>query len=385
MVRAPVRPAHLAVGLAMTLMLEACGQAAARPVAAPSSASQTLAFDTAGWKTDFSKHSVPLSEIMGGGPPRDGIPPIDHPKFQSVSQADWLASNEPVIAFSEGDDHRAYPLEVLIWHEIANDTVGGVPVVVTFCPLCNTAIALDRRVDGRVLDFGTTGNLRKSDLVMWDRQTESWWQQIAGEAIVGALTGKSLNLLPASIISWGDFKRAFPSGRVLSKDTGFDRPYGKNPYVGYDNVGQRPFLYSGPIDGRLAAMERVVSVSFNGEDVAYPFGVLQKRRVISDKVGGRSVVVLFKPGTNSALDGASISNSRDVGEAAVFDPEANDQMLTFRATADGFIDDQTGSQWNILGQAVSGPLAGSQLQPIVSGNHFWFAWAAFKPHTRIFK
>ncbi len=380
-----MRPAHLAVGLAMTLMLEACGQAAARPAAAPSSASQTLAFDTAGWKTDFSKHSVPLSEIMGGGPPRDGIPPIDHPKFQSVSQADWLASNEPVIAFSEGDDHRAYPLEVLIWHEIANDTVGGVPVVVTFCPLCNTAIALDRRVDGRVLDFGTTGNLRKSDLVMWDRQTESWWQQIAGEAIVGALTGKSLKLLPASIISWGDFKRAFPSGRVLSKDTGFDRPYGKNPYVGYDNVGQRPFLYSGPIDGRLAAMERVVSVSFNGEDVAYPFGVLQKRRVISDKVGGRSVVVLFKPGATSALDAASISGSRDVGESAVFDPEANDQMLTFRAAADGFIDDQTGSQWNILGQAVSGPLAGSQLQPIVSGNHFWFAWAAFKPHTRIFK
>jgi len=369
----------------MALLLEACTQAAgsSRPAAGPSG--ERPAFDTSGWKTDFSKHSMPLSEIMSGGPGRDGIPPIDHPKFQSVSQVDWLTPTEPVIAFSVGDDHRAYPLEVLIWHEIANDTVGGVPVVVTFCPLCNTAIAFDRHVNGRVLDFGTTGNLRRSDLVMWDRQTESWWQQISGEAIVGALTGQKLKLLPATIISWGDFQRAYPNGRVLSRDTGVDRPYGRNPYVGYDKVGQRPFLYNGPVDGRLAPMERVVSVSLNGEDVAYPFSILQKRRVISDRVGGRPVVVLFKPGTTSALDAASISESRDVGEAAVFDPQANGQTVTFRAKADGFVDDQTGSQWNILGQAVSGPLAGAQLRPIISGNHFWFAWAAFKPQTRIFK
>src|SRR5262249_46852934 len=128
-------------------------------------------FSRAGWKTDFSRHSVPLSEISPGGPPRDGSPPPDHPKLESIPQADgWLNPAEPVIALELGGDARAYPLQVLIWHEIANDVVGGIPVTVTFCPLCHTAIAFDRRLDGQVLDFGTTGNLRDSDLLMWDRQ-----------------------------------------------------------------------------------------------------------------------------------------------------------------------------------------------------------------------
>jgi hypothetical protein len=130
---------------------------------------------TSGWHTDFSRHTVPLQEVDSGGPPRDGIPPIDHPKFETVTQGDgWLKPQEPVIALSLGGETRVYPLQILIWHEIVNDVVGGVPVLVSFCPLCNTAIAFDRRLDGRVLDFGTTGNLRRSDLAMWDRQTESW-------------------------------------------------------------------------------------------------------------------------------------------------------------------------------------------------------------------
>jgi hypothetical protein len=156
-----------------------------------------LSVPTAGWQTDFSQHSVPLSEFQSGGPPRDGIPPIDNPRYVSPAEADtWLAPDEPVIAVAleQDDEHvvaRAYPLQILLWHEIVNDTLGETPVTVTFCPLCYTAVAYDRRLEpgGTIYDFGTTGNLRHSDLVMWDRQTESWWQQFSGEAIVGELTG----------------------------------------------------------------------------------------------------------------------------------------------------------------------------------------------------
>ena len=223
------------------LMAGIAGAAAAR-AAAP----ERPPFDTSEWKTDFGKHSVPLSEIMSGGPPKDGIRAIDRPEFVGVDAADgWLKPREPVIFFVRGSDARAYPLQILIWHEIVNDIVGAVPVAITFCPLCNTAIAFDRRVHGQTLSFGTTGKLRFSDLVMYDRQTESWWQQATGQAIVGALTGVQLMPLPAQTISWGTFKEAFPGGKVLSRHTGYNRPYGENPYVGYDDVNSSPFLYRG--------------------------------------------------------------------------------------------------------------------------------------------
>ena len=186
-----------------------------------------------GWKTDFTKRSVEFSEISSGGPPRDGIPPIDEPVFTTLDDADgWLDGKEPVIALEIDGDARAYPLQIMTWHEIVNDQVGGVPVTVTFCPLCNSAITFDRRLDGVVLDFGTSGNLRNSDLIMWDRQTETWWQQLTGEGIVGELTGKRLTFLPASVISWEDFKAAWPDGQVLARPTDSGRRYGENPYVG---------------------------------------------------------------------------------------------------------------------------------------------------------
>ncbi len=341
-------------------------------------------FSTAGWRTDFTKHNVPLSEISAGGPPRDGIPPIDQPRFVSVTEANgWLEPQEPVIHLAIGDDVRAYPLQVLIWHEIVNDEVGGVPVAVTFCPLCNTAIAFDRRLGGRTLDFGTTGNLRHSDLVMWDRQTESWWQQITGEAIVGELTGHQLDMLPTTIIAWETFRQQFPDGTVLSRETGYDRSYGSNPYAGYDQVDEPPFLFDGPVDGQLPPKERVVTVSHGGEDLAYPFALLSERRVIADTVGGQAIVVFFQPGTASVLDQSQIAASRDVGATAVFKPVIDGQELTFIWEDGAFVDTTTRSQWSILGEAIAGPLAGKQLTPLVHGNHFWFAWAAFKPETRI--
>ena len=379
----------LAAGaLAAAVLVTACTKTASSPAGSsskPVPPAEAARFSTADWKTDFSKHSVPLSEISSGGPPRDGIPPIDHPKFVTASDADgWLKPKEPVISFAVSGDHRAYPLQVLIWHEIVNDQVGGQPVTITFCPLCNSAIAFDRGLDGRVLDFGTTGNLRNSDLVMWDRQTESWWQQFTGEAIVGEFIGQRLKMVPSSIVSWADFKANYPEGRVLSRETGFQRDYGRNPYVGYDDVDTPPFLYGGKLDGRLPPKERVVAVSLGGEDVAYPYSVLQKRRVVTDKVGAEQIVVFYQPGTVSALNAGSIPGSRDVGATGVFLTELDGRRLDFTLTNDAIVDSETGSRWSVLGRATSGPLQGRQLDPVLHADHLWFAWAAFKPQTRIF-
>lgn len=344
----------------------------------------SASFSRAGWRTDFSRCTVPLSDFRGGGPGRDGIPPIDTPKFETLPQAGtWLRSQEPVIFVQVGADARAYPLQILIWHEIVNDEIGGTPVAITFCPLCNTAIVFSRRLDGRVLDFGTTGNLRLSDLVMWDRQTESWWQQATGEGVVGELAGRSLEMVPASLIAWSEFRQQRPQGRVLSRDTGFRRDYGRNPYVGYDDVSQSPFLYSGPADGRLRPMERVVTVSLGPEHVAYPFAALRERSVVADRVNGQAIVIFSQPGASSALDAAQIASSRDVGATAVYRAEVAGRHLTFTRQDDAFIDAETGSRWTLLGEAVAGPLTGSHLEPVVHTDAFWFASAAFFPTIRV--
>jgi len=366
--------------------------ASAPPTAPPAASSvespiaDALQVSRSGWKTDFSKHTVPLSEIQSGGPPRDGIPPIDQPAFvEPITAATWLADNEPVVVYEENGDARAYPLQILIWHEIVNDTVGGRPVTVTFCPLCNTAIAFDRRLDGVTYDFGTTGNLRRSDLVMWDRQTESWWQQITGEAIVGEMAGARLTPVPAAIQGFAAFRAAFPSGRVLSRETGFRRDYGRNPYVGYDDISNSPFLYSGPSDGRLPPMARVVTVALNGEAAAYPFNHLEQLGVVQDTVGGTLIVILFQKGTASALDAGRIAGSRDIGAAGVFAPTLEGRLLTFRDEGGRLLDNETGSEWDALGRAIAGPLAGQRLRAIVHANHFWFAMAAFYPEVRVWQ
>jgi len=345
------------------------------------------------WKTNINRRTVDLREIRSGGPPRDGIPPIDMPKFIAARDADaWLKDNEPVIAFANGGETRAYPLQILIWHEIVNDVVGGTPVTVTFCPLCNTAIAYDRTLGGTVYDFGTSGLLRASNLVMWDRQTETLWQQLTGEGIVGDLAGRALTRLPASIISYGEFKASFPVGSmVLSRDTGAKRAYGTNPYSGYDGADHSPFLFDGPLDTRLPPMERVVTVQVGTEYVAYPYASLEQKRVVNDAVGGRTIVVVWKRGTASALDEDEIANSRDIGATAVYDATLGGRMLTFAPLSGAtnepnavlFHDNETGSGWTLTGTARFGPLAGKHLTPIIHGDEFWFVWAAFLPTTAI--
>lgn len=339
------------------------------------------------FSTDFSKHTVLYSEILSGGPPKDGIPAIDAPKFVSVEAAgEWIDPQEPVALFQVGNEARAYPLQILTWHEIVNDTIGDMPVTVTFCPLCNTVIAFDRRLDDKVLDFGTTGRLRFSNLVMYDRQTESWWQQATGDAIAGELVGRQLKFLPAQLISWADFKMTYPNGQVLSRETGFNRSYGQNPYAGYDNINSSPFLYRGPeTPGQLLPMARVITVELGDEAVAYPYDVLQEMPAINDTIGDTPITVFWESGTASALDTGAIASGRDVGTANTFSRQLDGQILAFRAEGDKITDEQTGSEWNILGQATSGELAGSQLEPVVNVNHFWFSWAAFRPETRIYQ
>jgi hypothetical protein len=219
-----------------------------------------------------------------------------------------------------------------------------VPVAVTFCPLCNTAIVFDRRVDGRTLDFGTTGNLRNSDLVMYDRQTESWWQQFGGTALVGELTGTRLEQLPSRIVAWEEFRQAHPEATVLSRDTGFSKAYGQNPYSGYDSIDSPPFFPTKNADDkRLPPKERVVYLERDREAVAVPFSVLSRKRELTIELAGDELTVRWRPGTASALDQDTLAAGRDVGTAEVLE---DGRLVAFD-------------------------------QP------FWFAVAAFRPDVRI--
>jgi hypothetical protein len=235
---------------------------------------------------------------------------------------------------------------------------------------------------GRTLTFGTTGQLRDSDLVMWDRQTQSWWQQFTGTALVGALTGARLRPLDAQVLSWQMFKQSFPRGSVLSQDTGFDRPYGSNPYVGYDE--QPASFFRGRVDPRLPAKERVVAVFGAGGTAVVAFSALAKAPVVAGRAGRTPFVVLYRRGVVSALDQARIPASRDVGTAGVFVPRAGARALTFRPAGGGlFTDAQTGSRWSIAGVAVAGPLRGLRLTSIRHDEQYWFALAAFAPKARL--
>ncbi len=334
-----------------------------------------------GLETNFCKHSVDYGEIISGGPPPDGIPPIDNPSFDSIAEGDeWLADVQPVISLVVEGEAKAYPLAILTRHEIANDEIAGMPVAVTFCPLCNAGIVFNREVEGQILRFGVSGNLRNSDLIMWDNKTLSWWQQFTGQAIVGEMTGAQLEMVPAQMVAWKDFKAAYPEGKVLSNE---GRNYGSNPYVGYDSTTD-PFLFFGTPDSRLPATQRVLGYSSGDIAIAYPLPVIAEKRVIEDTVDGRDVVIFYEPGQVSALDKGVIEQSKEVGSAAMFIPEVDGQKLTFTYQDGQIIDDQTGSEWNVFGRAVSGELAGAQLEPKLSFTHFWFAWAAFRPETEIY-
>jgi len=338
-------------------------------------------FSTSGWDTNFSNHSVPLQEFVGGGPPKDGIPSIDDPEFVSVEEADrFLDPREPVAMVELGGEVRAYPIQILIWHEIVNDEIGGEPVAVTYCPLCNSTVAFSRVVDGTPVDFGTTGMLRNSDLVMYDRRTESWWQQITAEAVVGDQTGAKLDVVPSQILSWGELQRLHPEAQVLSRETGVDRDYGTSPYGGYDrDPDSQPFLLEGEPDRSLPPKQRVAAVRSGNSAVVYPFSRLSKEAPVNDEVDTEPVVVFFDPDVASALDSPLVSAGRDVGAAAVFARSLDGRELDFERgpEAGTFRDRQTGSTWDMSGRATAGRLAGARMQRVPHDDQFWFALAAF--------
>ncbi|ESR24639.1 DUF3179 domain-containing protein [Lutibaculum baratangense] len=271
-------------------------------------------------RTDFSRSTVDLAEIRSGGPPKDGIPSIDNPAFTALVDGEargWakdLQPQEPVISLEIDGDARAYPLRVMMWHEIVNDVVDGLPVAITYCPLCNASLVFDRTVGGRVLDFGTTGKLRHSDLVMYDRQTESWWQQFTGEAIVGEMAGTELKRIPSRLESYSSFVQRHPDGKVLGPENPSVRAYGRNPYLGYDREGATPFLYDGSMPDGIEPMARVVAIeTAPGRHEAYPLELVRSKGEIRDG----DIVLRWRAGQSSALDASTVAGGRDVGTVIV--------------------------------------------------------------------
>ncbi|MDH4363742.1 MAG: DUF3179 domain-containing protein, partial [Acidimicrobiia bacterium] len=247
-----------------------------------------------------------------------------------------------------------------------------------------SAVAHDRRHEGRVLEFGVSGALWNSSLVMFDRQTFSLWSHFTGQGLVGIFADDQLASFPVSLASWAEFRGAHPQGIVLSRDTGFTRDYGRNPYPGYDDVTTPPFLFEGrEIDGRYAAKTRIVGIDLPSGPQAVTYERLEQDRLVPLIDGDRRLVVWWQPGTVTALEGKTVASGRDVGTTGVFEAALDGQILSFEAVDGGFRDRETGSMWSALGVGTAGPLAGRQLTRVPSVDTFWFAWSAFQPDTEV--
>ncbi len=293
-----------------------------------SSSADIATWRTEGWRTDFSRTTVPLDEILSGGPTRDGIPPIDNPTFNPTQTINTLDDREPVIRLEVAGIVRFYPLRIMTWHEIVNDTIAGLPVAVTYCPLCNASVVFDRRLDGEVLDFGTTGLLRKSDLVMYDRQTESWWQQFTGEAIVGRQTGRHLAMIPSRVVGWKEAKEADPQAEVLIPAVASLRPYGSNPYAGYDLRSEPYPLFKGDLPEGIDPMARVVIVRrIEGDRAPVMKAVSLSHLRKQGSIRADGVVISWRAGVASALDTAAISKGREVGAVEARDAATGGELV----------------------------------------------------------
>ncbi|QPC83190.1 DUF3179 domain-containing protein [Phototrophicus methaneseepsis] len=337
-----------------------------------------------GWRTDFSNSLIDMDELVDGGMGRDGIKPIDSPRFAPADTVDWLGERSPVILVEMSDEIRAYPLAVLMRHEIVNDMFGDVPIAVTFCPLCYSPIVYERAIDGETLRFGVTGYLYKSGFIMWDDRTESWWRQFTGKAIVGDYAGEMLPVVTSQVVGFEVYKERYPEGSVLIGDTCCpDMEYGRNPYISYDS-NQEPLLFDDEPDDRMLSTGWVLASIIDDQPIAFPFSILSQEGVIHDTVGDVPVVVFWQPGAASPLDRASIDTSRDVGMAAVFSPIIDGRTLTFEYRAGAIVDTETDSTWNIYGEATDGPLKGQKLTYIECTPHFWFSWAEAHPDTLIY-
>lgn len=281
---------------------------------------------------DLSESLIPSKDILQGGPPRDGIPSIEQPKFVAAANASFMRPTDRVIGITINGESRAYPINILNWHEIVNDQIKGVPVSVTYCPLCGTGLVYQAKVGGKVLKFGVSGLLYNSDVLLFDRQTETLWSQILSKAISGPMKGQKLTMVPSSQTSWASWLKKQPNTKVLSTDTGFSRDYRRSPYGDYDQNTETYF----PVSARSKAYhpkERVLGITINGKHKAYPF------------------VELGKLGTNTLKD-----NFQGQNLTINFDIANRD-----------------------------GEVLGANGKPLELVNSFWFAWYAFHQDTAVYK
>lgn len=319
---------------------------------------------------DEPKPIVPLDKIVSGGPPPDGIPSIDNPKFVSIQEADkFLQDGDQVVGLNINGDIRAYPLQILVWHEIVNDNVGGTPVAVTYCPLCFTNQVFNRTVDGKTIEFGTSGKLYNSNLVMYDRINNSLWSQALGQAIVGEHAGVKLDRIPFDVAFWKDWKDLYPDTKVLSRDTGITRPYGADPYGDYYTNGDLFFPVSNK-DNRLGLKEIIVGLENAGQYKAYKLRQIEDSKVVNDRIGNNSVALF----------------SLHPFMVRVFDTTVDAQKLEFQfdKNISKITDKQTGSEWNFDGIGIMGPMKGKHLTRLPFDEGFWFEWVAFHPETELY-
>ncbi len=322
----------------------------------------------------FNKSIVPLDQIVSGGPPPDGIPSIDNPQFVSIKDADnFMADSDLVLGVMVNGDVRGYPLQILVWHEIVNDIVGETPIAVTYCPLCFTNQIFNRTLtDGQTLEFGTSGKLYNSNLVMYDRNTNSLWSQAMAQSIAGELAGIELERIPFDLVTWKDWKQIFPGSKVLSQDTGHSRPYGADPYGDYYTNPDILFPVSND-DDRLGVKEIVIGIEENGKSKSYKLQDIEELKVINDKLTENNSITLW---------------SAFPYMVRLFDPLFDGKTLLnfhYDDKKKVFIDNQTGSEWNFDGKSIEGQLSGSSLLRLPFDEGFWFEWSTFHPNTEVYK
>lgn len=342
--------------------------------------------DDKDWRTDFSRASIPLEEFVDSGLGKDGFRSLDKPTFETTQQANvWLAGSEPVIAISIEDETKAYPLQILMYHELVNDRLADRAITITYCPLCNAAMIFDRNYAGQELEFGISGQVYASNMVMYDRQTESWWLQFTGKGVVGEFVDAQLELLPSQIVSFEQFSNNYPHGKVLSRETGFDKKYGTNPYERYDSR-RLPIkkFFAKPPDPRLPALERVLGIVKQDVVQAYPFSQLKDQVFLQEKIAEQPILIIGLQGVASAVDSRQIANSEQTLAVAAYSRELNGRVLDFVQTENEIIDTQTNSVWNLFGEAIQGPLQGARLTKIDKGVYFAFVWLDFYPQSIIY-
>ena len=318
--------------------------------------------------TNGQKHIVPLDKIKSGGPPKDGIPSIDNPKFVPVSESQFVPDTTFVIGLDINGEKRAYPLFIMVWHEIVNDSVGGVPVAVTYCPLCFTNQVFERVIDGKEVEFGTSGKLYNSNLVMYDRLTDSYWSQALGVAITGELTGYELKRIPFDVISWADWKTLYPETLVLTTETGHIRSYGVDPYGDYYTDPRILFPVEHE-DDRMHPKELILGFHEDDAFKAYKQDDVESAIVINDIFNNKPMMLV----------------SLFSGDSRAFDRTVNDKVLTFDFVDNVIIDLESKSKWNYDGVAISGSMEGIQLVRLPFNPGFWFEWVAFHPDTEVYE